>query len=131
MQSLVGSSLAALFFEQGAADQAHGLESARSVELRAPSRRDLQAAALLHDIGKRHAHLGPIGRSLATLAEALRLPRTPRMRTYLDHGPGAVAELEEAGADRVVVAFARHHHSGRPGEIAAEDWELLLAADRD
>ncbi|HLU53097.1 MAG TPA: hypothetical protein VK011_05875 [Acidimicrobiia bacterium] len=116
------------FFGQPRADQRHGYEAARSVERAAHNRPDLIRAALLHDVGKRHADLGAIGRVLATLAIRLRLPLTPRWRLYRDHGRLAAAELGDEEA--VVVEFARHHHIGRPPTISAGDWEILSSADR-
>ncbi len=118
-----------LFWGQPAADQRHGLDAARYIAARAPGRPDLVRAALLHDAGKRHARLGAIGRSVAAALDIARLPVTPRMRAYLDHGPVGAAELEEVGAEEVVVAYTRHHHGERPAAVAAADWKLLDAAD--
>lgn len=116
------------FFSQVAADQRHGFESALIVVDHDPQRRDLIRAALLHDVGKRHARLGPIGRVIASIAIRFRLPLTPRLALYRDHG--ALAAAEFADQDPLLVDFARHHHSSRPDSIEPADWEILQAADQ-
>ena len=119
----------ALFWAQPRADQRHALASARCVLAACPDRSDMVRAALFHDIGKRHSGLGAIGRSWAVLCGALN--RSSRRATaYGDHGRLGAAELARAGAEPLVVAYARHHHGSRPGEIAPEDWAVLQAADR-
>lgn len=116
------------FFSQPVADQRHGFEAAVQVLAHVPDRLDLVRAALLHDIGKRHARLGPAGRVIASLAMRLDLPLTSRQALYRDHGPLAAAEL--SGDLPVVVDFARHHHGARPGTIPEDEWVCLQAADR-
>ena len=121
--------LARLFWDQPVADQAHGVAAARRIEAMAPQRPDLVCAALLHDVGKRHARLGVVGRSLASMAAMLRLPLARRHARYLAHGDAGAIELEQAGATAIAVAFARHHHRARPDSVAPEDWDLLVQAD--
>lgn len=116
------------FFGQPPADQRHGFAAALHVASRVPDRPDLVRAALLHDIGKRHAGLGAVGRVFVSLALGMHLPLTPRLALYRDHGLLAAAEM--AGEEPVVVDFARHHHGDRPPSIPAGEWELLRAADR-
>jgi hypothetical protein len=118
-----------LFWGQRPADQRHGLECAAAVLLRRPDRPDLARAALLHDIGKRRAALGALGRTLATTLGFLRLPVTGRFAAYLGHGPAGAADLEAAGAETMIVSFARHHHGGRPADVPADDWVELCRAD--
>ena len=118
-----------LFWGQRPADQRHGLECARAVLGRCPGRPDLARAALLHDIGKRHAGLGVAGRTTAATLGVLHLPVKGRFAAYLGHGPAGAADLEAAGAEAVVVGFARHHHGSRPDHIPAADWEELCRAD--
>jgi hypothetical protein len=118
---------AAAFFGQSDADQRHGYAAARVVVDSEPKRLDLVRAALLHDIGKRHSGLGPLGRVAASVAIRLRLPLTTRWALYRDHGRLAAAEL--AGSEAIVVEFARAHHGDRPGSITPEDWDLLVRAD--
>lgn len=115
------------FFAQKPADQRHGYASARYVASEAPERIDLVRAALLHDVGKRHANLGPISRIFASLFIRLGIPLPPRWRLYRDHGALSAAEL--AGAEEVVVEFARHHHGERPPTIPPDEWDMLVKAD--
>lgn len=122
---------AGLFWRMPPADQRHALTSAETVAASRPDRVDLIRAALLHDVGKRHARLGVIGRVTASLLDLTRLPAPGRLRTYLAHGPLGAAELAEAGAEEVVVAFAADHHRERPPMIDPSDWDLLIRADAD
>ncbi len=119
-----------MFWGQPTADQRHGLQAARSVGAARPDRSDLIRAALLHDTGKRHARLGPLGRSWVVLRTAAGVRNSSRMSSYLDHGKLGADELESAGTEPLVVAYTRHHHDDRPGSISREDWEVLVTADR-
>lgn len=129
--SLLRPAESALFWGQAPADQRHGFACGRTVRAAAPGRDDLTRAALLHDVGKRHAGLGALGRSLATALASLRLPARGRLAVYLAHAAAGAADLAAAGAEPVVVAFARHHHDSRPEDMAAADWDLLCRADHD
>ncbi len=120
-----------LFWDQPDADQRHGLESARRALRAAPGRLDLGRAALLHDVGKRHARLGTIGRSVASAAALAGLPLRGRVAAYLDHGAVGAAELAAAGAEPVVVEFARWHHAALPPAVTEADWALLQRADAE
>lgn len=120
----------AMFWGQPTADQRHGLQAARSVGAARPDRSDLIRAALLHDAGKRHARLGPLRRSWAVLRTATGMKPTSRLSSYLDHSKLGADELEEAGAEPLIVAYTLHHHGERPGSISLEDWEVLVTADR-
>lgn len=126
---VVDEALAALFWEQPAMDQRHALESARAVLADRPGDRLVAQAALLHDIGKRHARLGVLGRVMATLAAMLRLPVPGRSARYLDHAALGAADLAAAGAPPLVVEYARHHDGRRPPAIAPDIWRILKAAD--
>ena len=120
---------AALFLAQSAADQRHGLTAADRVASVVAGRSELIRAALLHDVGKRHARLGPIGRVAASLAIRLRLPLRGRLRAYRDHGPLGAAELADLGAEPMVVDFTSAHHGSRPDSFDPADWALLTEAD--
>ncbi len=113
------------------ADQRHAYRAARFAEQRSPQRPDLVRAALLHDVGKRHARLGILGRVLASLLRQLRLEGYGRVAVYLDHPAIGAAELEETGAEPLVVEFALHHHGKRPRTIHPDDWAVLFAADHE
>lgn len=125
---LIEGPLLTAFLEQSPADQRHGLDAARSVLARGAGR-EVAVAALVHDIGKRHARLGVVGRSLASALSRLGIPTGGRMRDYLDHGRRGSDELEALSCHGIVVDFARHHHDDRPHTIVPEDWDLLVAAD--
>lgn len=121
---------AELFWRQPPADQRHGLTAARLVARERPERRDLIRAALLHDVGKGRSGLGLWGRTRAALAERRRWKPSPRTEEYLRHGEAGAGELAAAGAEEMVVGYARAHHGPRPPEIPPGDWEVLLRADR-
>ena len=120
---------AGVFWEQPAADLAHAVGAVGAVLHQRPERRDLGRAALLHDVGKRHAALGTINRSIATALSLIRIPLRGRYRRYLAHAESGAQELEALGCEALVVQFARHHHGKPPQEIDANDWAALLAAD--
>jgi hypothetical protein len=119
----------ALFWGQSVPDQRHGLESARAAAALRPERSDLIRAALLHDVGKQHARLGIMARSLASGLDLVGLPAGGRLRQYLEHGPRGGADLAAAGAEPLVVEFARTHHGERPEGITAGDWDVLISSD--
>jgi putative nucleotidyltransferase with HDIG domain len=120
----------AVFFAQGDADQRHGYYAALSVVAAGVADRDVIAAALLHDVGKRHARLGIVGRSLASVLILLRLPLGERLAAYRDHGIVGARELAGVGAPALAIDFAMHHHGSRPPTIKPEIWELLVQADQ-
>ncbi len=119
-----------MFWAQSMPDQRHALVAARLVGGMRPDRRDLVRAALLHDIGKRQTSPGPLGRAVAVIGRNFGLSVSNQIRSYLDHGRAASIDLERAGAEALVVAFAQHHHGDRPPIISPEDWEILIVADR-
>lgn len=128
VRSLLTPGQSWLFFSQSGADQRHGYEAgqvARTGGL------DIAAvrAALLHDIGKRHAGLGVLGRTFASLAIKARLPLATRWRLYRDHGRIGSGELHAVGSEQLVVDFAHHHHGARPPGIPEDVWEVLQLAD--
>lgn len=119
-----------LFRAQPAIDQRHGHDAGRFVSSSSDPDPVLIRAALLHDVGKRHARLGVVGRVLASLAIMFHLPLRGRFRAYRDHGPVAATELAAAGSPEPVVEFARNHHGPRPPGFEAAAWEILIASDR-
>ena len=118
-----------LFFAQSDPDQRHGYSAAASVLAEAPVDRSLVRAAMLHDVGKRHARLGVLGRVLASLLILARAPLSARFAAYRDHGPVGAAEMEALGSEALVVDFARHHHGDRPTSIDPDAWRVLWQAD--
>lgn len=121
--------LATVFFEQGPADQRHGYEAGLSI-LAGGGGPDAVVAAAMHDVGKRHARLGVLGRTLASVAIKLGLPLPERVVIYRDHGLVAAEELVELRAPDLAVEFARHHHGNRPASIDPHTWDLLIVADQ-
>ena len=119
-----------LFWSQQLTDLRHAHDCARYVSDRMPDRRDLARAALLHDLGKQRSRLGPIGRSIATLLAAVGIRGSSRHASYTRHAHEGAAFLADAGAERLVVAYTRHHHEERPAWFAADEWDLLMTADR-
>jgi hypothetical protein len=116
--------LATLFFGMQPQDQRHAYE----VYLRSGGGH-LTQAALLHDVGKSVARIGPISRSLATLSAGISLPVRGNWVLYLDHGRIGADLLEQSGADALAVAFTRHHPGPTPPGIDQADWQTLTEAD--
>jgi hypothetical protein len=127
--ALLRAEEAEVFWAQARPDQRHAFAATLQVRSMIPDRTDLERAALLHDVGKRHAPLRITGRVLASLCELARLPGPGRLGRYLDHCAAGADDLARLEAEPLVVAFARHHHGSRPGDISEDDWRVLLAAD--
>lgn len=119
-----------IFFDQPAVDQRHGYHAALSVISEGISDVDVIVAALLHDVGKRHARLGLWGRTIASVVILLGIEPSERMRTYRDHGVVGARELGTALAPALAIDFALHHHGERPVTIDSQIWDVLLAADQ-
>jgi hypothetical protein len=132
-QDLVADALAprlsALFYRQPTPDQRHAFEVALRVKDTLPADADAFTAALLHDVGKTTASLGPVARSLATVLAALGLPMSSRWASYRDHGRLGAEALRAAGAPDLAVAFSRHHPGPVPDGVDATVWHALEAAD--
>lgn len=127
--SLLSPDLAPLFWRQPSADQRHALNVARRVMERDHSDAELIVAALVHDVGKADAGLGPVRRSIATVLDIAGVQVGGRMGRYLDHGAIGARALESAGASDLTVSFARLHPGGPPSGVDPERWKLLLDAD--
>lgn len=124
----------ALFARLPAHERAHGLEVARRLLRLAPqSSRELQAAAMLHDVGKLGTPQAAIWRVLAhLLPAAASAPREPRLRglagarqARVHHAEYGAELLRGAGVSARVVALVKHHHS------ASDDPELRLLRECD
>jgi len=126
--SLLTAAEAELFWAQPVIDQDHAVTVGRRAQSSATDP-VLLAAALLHDVGKRHSRTGVCARSFASGLGLLHLPVRGRWRAYLDHGPLGAADLRNAGSADLIVAFAEHHHGERPDGVALEAWPVLSAAD--
>lgn len=127
--SWIDSGLWDLFASQQVADQRHGFETGRRVLDSGITDPDMVTAGALHDVGKRHSRLGAVGRTVATVLMATRIPLPRRMAAYRDHGTLGADDLEKAGAPTIAVLFARHHQGKRPASIPEATWEILHAAD--
>lgn len=104
----------------------------------------LVRASMLHDVGKVHAQLGTIGRSVSTvLTYALGPGRVRgwadrpgwrgRCGRYETHAERGADELRAAGSPPVVVAWAAgHHHPERMAGTGLRTGEVdaLVRADR-
>lgn len=129
VETWLAPGLADVFFAQPGADQRHGYEAGLCA-IGADADTDVVVAAAMHDIGKRQARLGIVGRVVASLFIMLGLPLTRRMQLYRDHGITAAAELAALGAPPLAIDFALHHHSARPASISQATWDLLVLADQ-
>lgn len=104
-------------------DKRHSIEVlCRFDELCPEATTEERAAALLHDVGKSACDLGWFGRIVATLVG----PRSPRLRTYLDHESIGVQMLTGVSQQRTIDLI-----SGAAGTGSDVDsvHEMLLRAD--
>lgn len=122
--------LAEIFFQQPDHDQRHGYHAALCVIAGGIADPDVVCAALVHDVGKRHARLGLVGRSIASLLILIGIDPPERVRLYRDHGVVGARELAGALAPSVAIDFAIHHHGDRPASIDMATWDVLVAADQ-
>jgi putative nucleotidyltransferase with HDIG domain len=129
--TVLDPAVAPMFWAQSVPDQVHGIRVARTVVESAPERVDLARAALLHDVGKQVTSLGTIGRSVATVLDALGLPMTAAMGSYRNHAAIGAKMLAACEVEKIVVAFAAGHHGPCPDGVAARDWDLLARADHE
>lgn len=115
----LSSSEQVLWRRCGRADQRHAYSVAQRAQRASdePLSTEVVAAALLHDVGKLHAQLGTVGRTLATLAYALGISRG-RIAMYHDHHEIGAAMLTDAQSHPLVIAWAREH------ELPASQWTI-------
>lgn len=128
-----------LWRRMSGADRRHAVGVARrvAIALGQEASRPVLAAALLHDVGKIDAAIGPFRRVAATVAAgALGRNRlasgTGRYARYLRHDVIGGELLAAAGSDPLTVAWAAEHH--RPPEqwtVAPAIARALKAADDD
>lgn len=145
-RSLLLPGEAALWRRMSGADRRHAVGVARrTAALLGPAgaARPVLAAALLHDVGKVDAGLGPVRRSLVTAAglvaphEAARRWRhrggpVGRAGRYLCHDEIGAGLLAAAGSDALTVAWAREHHlAPTRWSVPAAVGAALKAADDD
>lgn len=100
----------ALWGRMSVADRRHALGVARQVViLLGPDvKRDVVAAALLHDVGKVDSNLGSLARAMATVLD--RRAGNSRYARYRRHDEIGARMLQEAGSDPLTVTWAREHH---------------------
>lgn len=126
---LLDDQLAAIFWDQPVIDQRHGIDAAHLVLEARPGHLELARAALLHDVGKRHARLGIAGRIAATMLAVVHLPAPGRLGVYLDHADLSARDLVAAGAGEVTIDYARSQDGARPHSLSPAEWALLKEAD--
>ncbi len=124
--TILSPELHRLFTGQPHQDQRHAFDVAARTTHRTP---EVLEAALTHDVGKSVAHLGPFGRSAATLWSLTPFAVKGRWRTYLEHGAIGSEMLERAGATEFTVAFTSGHPGRAPSGIDPVAWEALASAD--
>ncbi|NPV07125.1 MAG: HD domain-containing protein [Anaerolineae bacterium] len=128
-----------LFLSQSEADQRHAISVARLLLNSGYASRDLIAAALLHDVGKRGACFTPWHRTVIVLLEAVApgllrwLSRWEHYRLlapfglHLRHSRESAALAREAGASARTVRLIRCHH--RRESEGDEEARILRWAD--
>jgi putative nucleotidyltransferase with HDIG domain len=122
--------LAPFFLELPVNDQRHGLDVLQTVNRLEPqSSLLLQQAALLHDLGKSHAHFSVIERSLTVFLRAVS-PRSlralqrsrpafaRRYGIYADHARIGAERLHAAGAPELAAIVAEHHATQPQSDVA-------------
>lgn len=137
---------ATLWGRMSAADRRHAVAVARRVRAQGTevsARRDVLAAALLHDVGKADAEAGVWARVAATtVAVALGRRRVAgwagreglagHMGRYVAHDRIGAVLLAGVGSDPLTIAWAAQHHlDPRRWEVPPEVGTMLKAADDD
>lgn len=137
-----------LWLRMSRADQRESVRVARAAQraLGVDAQPEWLAAALLHDVGKTDAALGPYRRAVATVAGTVAPAMVPawresasgftrRVGLYLDHAAIGEQKVLLAGGRPAVATWARVHHdetrwqeagvAGMPAEIC----RILARAD--
>jgi putative nucleotidyltransferase with HDIG domain len=129
VEELLGPALWPLFVQLPVNDQRHGLDVLETVSrLESKPDRQLQQAALLHDVGKAGAGFSVVERSLTVLLRAasprlLEVVRRAgpgfarRHDIYIDHARIGAERLRAAGAPELAVVVAEHHDPTPTSEI--------------
>lgn len=133
--SLLAPAESVLYRQMAAVDRAHAINCAWSVELLGT---EVVVASALHDVGKTQAGLGTPGRVAASFAglfsyeQARAWGSKPGLRgqiaLYLDHSDIGAAELQQAGASKLAVAWAREHHLAAEQQTIEPDLAAALKA---
>jgi hypothetical protein len=136
--SLLAPAESVLYRQMAAVDRAHAIKCARAVESLGP---DVVVASALHDVGKTQAGLGTPGRVAASFAglfcyeQARAWGSKPGLRgqiaLYLDHSDIGAAELQAAGASKLVIAWAREHHLTADQQTIEPGLAVVLKAADD
>lgn len=130
VNKLLRAPAAELFWAQQPQDQRHAVDVMRATLNLRPGDRLAARAALLHDVGKNHARVGALGRSLATLGDVAGLPLRGRWATYRRHSELGAEDLAAIGEDRFVVEFTRLHPAPAPEGMSIERWAAVASADQ-
>lgn len=123
-----------LWRRMSGADRRHAVGVARRVadDLGSAADRPVLAAALLHDVGKVEAAIGPWRRAVATVGARWLRTRGGRLGRYLRHDTIGAGLLRQAGSDPLTSTWALEHHL--PPDrwtIAPRVGHALKAADDD
>lgn len=143
--TILGSGELELWRRMSGADRRHAVGVARRTvdALGTEASRPVVAAALLHDVGKVDSGLGPVRRSLVTVAGMIgghataerwseRRGPVGRAGRYLCHDRIGADMLRAAGSDTLTVAWAGEHHlDPSRWSVPAAVGDALKAADDD
>lgn len=102
VRSVLNDSEYEIWLSMDGRDQRHSLQVLSRFDALEPQAvRDVRAAALLHDVGKRDAHLGWFLRVVATIVG----PRSRRFSVYHDHEKIGVRLLQGVSSERTLAVL--------------------------